>query len=111
MNYRMISYIISRVLFIEALLLVVPLLVSLYYKENALGFLVAIAAAVLVAAVLSIPKPKTKAFFSKEGFILCEKSGIRSITALCKKYKYNPLNRVPSRMPDITELSKEDFSL
>lgn len=49
--------------------------------------------------------------FSKEGFILCEKSGIRSITALCKKYKYNPLNRVPSRMPDITELSKEDFSL
>lgn len=69
MNYRMIAYIISRVLFIEALLLLVPLLVSLYFGENALGFLVAIAAAILVAAVLSIAKPKTKAFFSKEGFI------------------------------------------
>lgn len=49
--------------------------------------------------------------FAQDGFVLCEKTGIRSVTSLCKKYKYDPLSRVPRRAPDITELSKEDFSL
>ena len=49
--------------------------------------------------------------FTEEGFVLCEKTGIRSTESICKKYKYNPLNRVPQRAPEIEEFSKEDFSL
>lgn len=49
--------------------------------------------------------------FAEENFVLCEKTGIRSASSLCKKYKYDPLNRVPGRAPAQPEFSKEDFSL
>ncbi len=43
--------------------------------------------------------------------VLCEKSGIRRSDSLCKKFKYDPLKRIPRRAPVMTEFSKEDFEL
>ena len=47
----------------------------------------------------------------EKGFVLCEKTGIRNVTSLCRKYKYDPLSRVPQRTPDIMDFSEDDFSL
>lgn len=43
--------------------------------------------------------------------ILCEKCGVRRPDSSCKKFKYDPLKRVPRRMPAMMEFSKEDFEL
>lgn len=46
-----------------------------------------------------------------DGKILCEKSGIRNPDSQCKKFKYDPLCRVPRRKPTMAEFSEEDFAL
>lgn len=43
--------------------------------------------------------------------ILCKKTGIRLPDSSCKKFKYDPLKRVPRRAPEMMEFSKEDFEL
>lgn len=43
--------------------------------------------------------------------ILCEKSGIRNPDSACKKFRYDPLCRIPVRDPDLLEYSEEDFAL
>lgn len=68
MNYRMISQILGRVVALEALLMLFPLCVSLYYKEDIVPFLITILAAVLLAFFLMRPKPDTRDFYAKEGF-------------------------------------------
>ena len=43
--------------------------------------------------------------------ILCEKSGIRNIDSTCRRFKYDPLCRIPRRAPELSEYSEEDFAL
>ncbi len=43
--------------------------------------------------------------------ILCEKCGIVSPYYKCKKFRYDPLRRVPKRPPKLPAFSPEDFSL
>ncbi len=43
--------------------------------------------------------------------VFCKKSGVRNTDSFCKKFKYDPLCRVPRRKPDIKTFSEEDFSL
>lgn len=46
-----------------------------------------------------------------EGKIFCNKTGIRNPDSMCKKFKYDPLCRVPRRKPEMAEYSEEDFTL
>ncbi len=69
MNYRMILKIVGRVVGIEAVFMLVPMCVALYYSESPKGFLVAIAAAVAFAVVSGIiTRNCDKKIYSKEGF-------------------------------------------
>jgi len=43
--------------------------------------------------------------------ILCIRNGVVGPDYSCKKYRYNPLNRVPMRMPNLPAFDKEDFKL
>ena len=43
--------------------------------------------------------------------ILCEKCGIVSPYYKCRKFRYDPLRRVPKRPPKLPAFSPEDFSL
>ncbi len=43
--------------------------------------------------------------------ILCKKHGIRNLDSNCRRFKYDPLCRVPKKSPKIAELSAEDFEL
>lgn len=70
MNYRMIVKIVGRVVGIEALLMLLPVIVGLIYKENIVGFLVAIAFALVVLGIsMLLSKNCNTKFYSKEGFV------------------------------------------
>lgn len=45
------------------------------------------------------------------GEILCEKRGVTLGSDYCRKYKYDPLKRVPERIKIADGYNPEDFSL
>ena len=72
MNYKMMGRFLAQILFIEAALMVPALCISLYCGDPLAvrGFLVSIAAATVVAAVLYLLcKGAPGAFYAKEGFV------------------------------------------
>ena len=73
MNYKKLGKILGKIMILEGILMVFPLLISLIYKEgvtNALAFLIPIAALILIGFLLQIPKPKRNVLYQKEGFAL-----------------------------------------
>ncbi len=47
---------------------------------------------------------------SKE-VILCEKKGITAKNFSCRKFKYDPLRRIPKKQEEIPQYNKEDFEI
>ena len=72
MNHKIVSYMVGRILHIEALLLLLPLTVSLIYKEKcSLAFLITILIAIAVGVLLTKLFGKNdKMLFAKEGFAI-----------------------------------------
>lgn len=71
MNYKMIFYTLGQILKLEAALLVLPLAVSLIYRENQiLAFIIPMAALLVMGFALTIKKPAKNNFYAKEGFVL-----------------------------------------
>lgn len=71
MNRRMVLNTLGKIVWVEALLMLLPVAVCLIYKDDALiSFLITIA----IATVVSLPliffcKPKNKVIYAKEGFV------------------------------------------
>ncbi len=61
------------------------------------------------------PKQCKNCFFGRitmdKKSILCEKNGIMELDASCKKYKYDPLKRVPNKNVINTDFTQDDFKL
>ena len=77
MNRRMILRTLGNILVFEGIILVLPLLVSLIYKENkAIYFLITIVIALAIGGALSKLKTKDKRIYAKEGFIIVALSWI-----------------------------------
>lgn len=73
MNLGLVRWGLSRVLLIEAALMVVPLIVSLIYREglqNAMAFVIPIIVLTILGIAISKKKPEQRQFFTKEGFVL-----------------------------------------
>ena len=70
MNVRMIESVLGRMLLTEAVLLLLPMLVSLLNGEPAAPFVVPVLLLAAVGTLLSIRKPKRTALYAKEGFIV-----------------------------------------
>ncbi len=72
MNRRMVLYVVGTVIKIEALLMTLPLITSLIYKEScSSSFLVSIGIAAAVGCILTlIFKPGSKVIYAKEGFVI-----------------------------------------
>ena len=70
MNYKMVIHTIGQVVLLEAGLLVLPLLVSLYYGEACtLSYVQTIAVAALTGSLMTFAiRPKNHNVFAKEGF-------------------------------------------
>lgn len=69
MNYRMIGYLLSVVLLIEAALLGAPAVCALCYGESPLPFLYTMGILLAVALPFFLTKPKNTRIFAKEGFV------------------------------------------
>jgi len=77
MNRAMIRYVAGTVLKIEAILMLLPFIVSLSYKEkNGLWFLAVAAGAALIGFLFTIKKPKDPVFYLKEGCVITALSWI-----------------------------------
>ncbi|MCI9529296.1 MAG: TrkH family potassium uptake protein [Angelakisella sp.] len=77
MNYAMIRYILGTILKAEALLMCLPALVSLWYREgDATAFLATILAAGGVGLLLSFRKPQNTVIYAREGFVVTSLSWI-----------------------------------
>ncbi|MEE0945868.1 MAG: TrkH family potassium uptake protein [Acutalibacteraceae bacterium] len=72
MNRRMIFHLIGKILQVEALLLIVPAVVSLIYKESSLwAFLFSSVITVLVGtALVIISRPKSSVIYARDGLII-----------------------------------------
>lgn len=71
MNYRLILQTIGKILLIEALLMVFPLIVNfIYQEENLFAFALTISISMVVGTLLMMVKPKNKSMFIREGFVI-----------------------------------------
>lgn len=72
MNRRMVFYLTGQMLKVEAALLILPLIVSLYYKEACFtSFLITIGIALAVGFLLTlITRPQNHVIYAKEGFVV-----------------------------------------
>ncbi len=77
MNKSIIRYILSRVLQFEAVFLLLPVIVSLIYKEkDGLCFLIVSLCALALGTLGSKFLPKSKVFYAREGFVTVSLSWI-----------------------------------
>ncbi len=69
MNYRMVLYILGRILGAESALMILPLICSICYGESVLPFAIPILILDVLAFLLSFKKPKRTDISSREGFM------------------------------------------
>lgn len=73
MNYKKLGKILGKIMILESILMLAPLLVAIIYNEgllNSLAFVVPIVALAAIGFLLQIPKPEKNTFYQKEGFAL-----------------------------------------
>lgn len=71
MNYQMLRYVIGQILKVEAALMGLPLLVSLYYRDDALVPLLAVMLPLgIFGYILTAVKPKKQTIYAREGFVI-----------------------------------------
>ncbi len=69
MNYRIVCNVLGKVLLAEALLLLLPLVTALVYRESALPFVYTILPLLLAGGGLSLVKIRRNELFAREGFV------------------------------------------
>ena len=73
MNYKQFGKILGKIMILEAILMIAPLVVGLIYKESfihILAFLIPIIILAAIGFLLQIPKPERSNLYQKEGFAL-----------------------------------------
>lgn len=73
MNYKKLGKILGKIMILESILMVAPLIVSFIYRESLthiLAFLIPILSLSVLGLLLQIPKPERNSLYQKEGFAL-----------------------------------------
>lgn len=73
MNYKKLGVILGKIMVLEGVLMVAPLVVGLVYKESLihiLAFLIPIVVLFALGLLLQAPKPERNSLYQKEGFAL-----------------------------------------
>lgn len=77
MNYKIVLKTVGRLLWAEAILLCLPMFVSLYYKENLFHiYLIVMGLLLGTGAVMNLPKPEKRTVYAREGFVIVALSWI-----------------------------------
>lgn len=67
MNFRMITYVLGRILLTEGALMALPLVTGLLYGESALPFLIPMLLLAAIGVLLGLRKPKQTALYARDG--------------------------------------------
>lgn len=70
MNYKKLGKIIGKIMILESILMLAPLIVALIYRESITAFLIPIALLALIGGIFQIPKLERNTLYQKEGFAL-----------------------------------------
>ena len=72
MNKRMVFHMLGRIVTLQAVLMLMPLICGIIYMEKSVvSFLISIAIALGLGAILTLcNKPENKTFFAREGFVI-----------------------------------------
>ncbi len=73
MNYKLLGKILGKIMILEGILMLAPLVISIVYGEplsHKLAFLIPILALGAIGALMQLPKPKRGSMYQKEGFAL-----------------------------------------
>lgn len=90
MNYKLIVNVLGKVLLIEALLMIFPLVVGFIYGENTyLGFILPMAGLLAIGLPLSLIKVKDNKLYAKEGFVIVALSWILMPLTGCLPFVIN----------------------
>ena len=77
MNFKIVLKTVGRLLWAEAILLCLPLFVSLYYKENLFHiYLIVMGLLLVTGAIMNLPKPDRRTVYAREGFVIVSLSWI-----------------------------------
>lgn len=77
MNFRLVFYLLGKVMMFLALFLLLPCVVALIYKETAgIYFLITAVGCLIFGWLLSMKKPKNMGFYAREGFVVVALSWI-----------------------------------
>ncbi len=71
MNYRITAYIIGKILMVEGLFMMLPMMCAVFYKEyrDIIAFIIPALCLLAAGLLLSVKKPKNMRMGAKEGFI------------------------------------------
>ncbi len=71
MNHASIIYILGKILQVEAVIMLLPLMVSVIYREDDFfAFLIVIITAGVAGTLISLKKPGKTTFYAREGFVM-----------------------------------------
>lgn len=73
MNYKKLGAVLGKIMILESVLMIAPLIVSFVYRESLihkLAFFIPILILAVLGFLLQIPKPERNSFYQKEGFAL-----------------------------------------
>ena len=73
MNYKKLGAVLGKIMILESVLMIAPLVVSFIYREpliHKLAFLIPLLLLAVLGLLLQIPKPERNSFYQKEGFAL-----------------------------------------
>ncbi|NLC72155.1 MAG: TrkH family potassium uptake protein [Ruminococcaceae bacterium] len=69
MNHRIIAQVLSRVMFLQAALMLPCILVAFHYRESAFALAISLLVALAFGAFLSLFKPKRTDLYARDGFV------------------------------------------
>lgn len=72
MNYRAVTYVLGKIFMVIGALMLLPITISFYYKENlTIAFLVPAMLLIFIGILLVLFKPERRAIYTKEGLVIC----------------------------------------
>ena len=77
MNYRAVTFVLGKIFMVIGALMLLPITVSLYYRENlTIAFLVPAMLLIFIGILLVLFKPERRSIYTKEGLVICGLSWI-----------------------------------
>lgn len=102
MNKSLIRFILCRVMQFEGIFLMLPVIVSLIYKEKTgIWFLITAATVFLIGTIGSLFRPKSKVFYAREGFVTVSLSWI--LLSLIGAVPFTVSGEIPSYVDAVFE--------